>query len=117
MPNAPAFQGQLGRSDVLISGAAVTPLPLQTVTLTASLISHTAGSSIVEFLEDGVFEAAWEVSIGVATLDRKSSQTSLFLDTGTGFSLISGTSGFGYHRNIVNGFDTTAGVFRSQRRI
>ncbi len=115
MPEAAIFQGQIARVDVLIPGAVVTPLPLQVVTNSTPLIAHVLGSSEIEFLAGGIFLAQWEVSIDVVTFERKNSQTSLFLDSGGGFFPIAGTFGFGYHRNVAQGRDTTAGTFRSQR--
>lgn len=115
MPDAAIFQAQIGGFDVPIPGAVVTSLPLQIVMDSTPLIAHVLGSSEIEFLADGIFLAQWEVSIDVVTLERKNSQTSLFLDSGAGFFPISGTFGFGYHRNVAQGKDTTAGTFRSQR--
>jgi len=114
MPDAAIFQAQLGAVDVPIPGAIVTPLPLQVVTDETTLIEHAAGSSEIEFLADGIFFAQWDVSINVASLGRKNSMTSLFLDSGAGFFPIVGTFGFGYHRNVASGRDTTSGKFRSQ---
>ena len=108
-----AFQGQIGGADVPIVGAAVTPLPLQVVQNDSQTISHTLGSSDIEFLAGGVYLVAWAISIGVASGGRKNSQTSLFQDTGGGFLPVTATIGYGYHRNVAAGRDTTSGEFES----
>jgi hypothetical protein len=115
MPSAAIFQAAIGGVDVLIPGATVTPLPLQVVSDTASLIAHVPGSSEIEFLADGTFLAQWNISINVASGGRKNSQTALFIDSGAGFLPVVGTFGFGYHRNTASGRDTTSGEFRSQQ--
>ncbi len=114
MPDAAIFQAHLARVDVLIPAAIVTPLPLQVVLDETTLIAHTPGASEIEFLADGIFFAQWDVSINVASGSRKNSMTSLFLDSGAGFFPIAGTFGFGYHRCVASGRDTTSGKFRSQ---
>lgn len=108
--SAPAlFSGGIGPVDVLIPGAVVTGMPIQVVEESTPLISHTLGSSELEFEADGIALISWFVSISVAAGQRKSSQTSLFFDDGSGFLPVNLSFGFGYHRNVNNGFDTTGG--------
>lgn len=114
MPAAEIFQGGVGAAPVPIPGAVVTPMPIQVVTNESPLIRHTLGSSEIEFLASGIFLAHWDVSITVASLGRKNSMTTLFLNTGAGYAPIIGTFGYGYHRNVAAGRDTTNGVLRSQ---
>lgn len=103
------FSAGIGAADVLIPGALVTSLPLQVVEESTPLIRHVPGSSEVEFLADGIALISWFVSINVAAGNRKSSQTTLFLDSGSGFLPVNLTFGYGYHRNTTNGLDTTGG--------
>ena len=65
----------------------------------------------MEFQADGLALISWDVSINVAGGQRKSSQTSLFLDDGSGFGFlpVNLSFGFGYHRNTAKGLDTTGG--------
>ena len=110
--DACVFQAGIGPADVLILGATVLPLPLSNVLIGDGLIGHIPGDSEIEFLATGIFLAQWQVSINVASGARKNSQTSLFLDAGTGFFPVLETFGYGYHRSTVAGRDTTVGRFQ-----
>lgn len=112
MPAGSLFEAGIGPVPVTIVGAAVTPLPLQDVKSTSDLISHVPGSSEIEFLAGGTACVSWRVSIGVASGQRKNSQTALYLDSGSGFLPIDLTFGYGYHRNVLAGRDTTTGFTR-----
>lgn len=112
MPNADVLQVGIGAASVPITGAAVTPLPWGAIIESAQFINASIGSPEIQFSADGIFFAQWTVSINVASLGRKNSQTSLLLDSGGGFVPVPEVFGFGYHRNTTDGRDTTAGKFR-----
>ena len=112
MPNAEVTQLGIGAANVPIPGAVVTPVPWNTILDESPLIRATAGSPIVEFLADGIFFAEWSVSIGVSSGGRKNSMTSFLIDTGGGFVPELEVFGFGYHRNIAAGRDTTTKQLR-----
>lgn len=111
-PQSCVFQAGIGGADVAIPGAIVTPLPLNDVLISDPLLQHTPGDSVVTFLATGFFLAAWHVSVGVTSGGRKNSQTVLFFDGGSGFFPIPETFGYGYHRNIAAGRDTTSASFQ-----
>lgn len=112
MPASSVFEAGIGPAPVTLVGAAVTPLPLQDVKVTSDLIAHAPGASEVEFLAGGTVHASWRVSIGVASGGRKNSQTALYLDSGSGFFPVDLSFGYGYHRNVPAGRDTTVGFVR-----
>ncbi len=109
LPDPATFQGFLG-VNTAIPAATFTPLPWTVETITDPLISHPAGSSDLTFLANGRVIVQWAASIGNTVNARTQSATFLFVNSGAGFVLALGTIGFGYHRNIATGADTTTGT-------
>jgi hypothetical protein len=69
------------------------------------LISPT--SAVIEINQDGYYHISYAVSIDVTSgSNRTSSRTRLYLDTGSGYSIVPGSAAYGYHRNSSNGEDT-----------
>lgn len=113
MPDAEVLQVGIGGANVAIPGATVAPLPWGSIIDDTPLIRATVGSAEIEFLASGIFFAQWDVSIGVSSGARKNSQTSFLINTGGGFVPVPELFGYGYHRNIAAGRDTTSGTFRA----
>lgn len=62
--------------------------------------------STIEILSEGYFEVVYSISIDRITGGRGQSRVRLSLDEGTGFSEITRTGGFGYHRTSTDGEST-----------
>ena len=72
-----------------------------------SVFSITSGEITVS--KTGTFLVSYVASLDVTENTRTNSLSYLELDTGTGYSIVPGTNGYGYHMTAVNGENTASG--------
>jgi hypothetical protein len=92
-----------------IPGAALTPMPLDTLDFAFDplVYTHTLGSSDITIVQSGRYHISAQASIdNTVGAARTSSAAALFVNSGAGFMLVLGSLTFGYHRNAANGEDT-----------
>ncbi|CAG7581576.1 MAG: hypothetical protein SLAVMIC_00910 [uncultured marine phage] len=74
--------------------------------IVGSFFTQTGTSSDITVNGDGYYEVNYSLSIDVNNNNRSTSESRLMLDTGGGFTEVSRSLGYGYHRTSSNGEQT-----------
>jgi hypothetical protein len=90
-------------------GSGFTPITLDTEVKKDSSFTHVANSSEITINNTGEYLISFNFTGDVDGNSRTGSATRLVLDTGSGFTEVSGARGYAYHRNTTTG-ENTCGV-------
>jgi hypothetical protein len=76
---------------------------------TGALFTFSPTSAVVEINQDGYYFISYNISIDITSGNsRTSGRTRLYLDTGSGYSIVPGLTSYSYHRNSSEGEDTAS---------